>query len=183
MCEKVNDEAWQAPDVKRIGNGLMADGICVAASGLLGGMASDTSASNVALSGASGATSRFIGFAAGGLFVVLGFSPKITASLTVMPSPVAGAIVVFVVCFMFMSGLQIILGNKPDTRKTFVIGIALCFGISLDILPQLYAGMPAWLRPLFGSSLTLATVIAVVLTQLLRYGEKRKADAIPLSSE
>jgi xanthine permease XanP len=183
MCEKVNDEAWEAPDVNRIGNGLMADGICVAASGLLGGMASDTSSSNVALSGASGATSRFIGFAAGGLFIVLGFSPKISATLTVMPAPVAGAIVVFVVCFMFMSGLQIILSHKPDARKTFVIGIALCFGISLDILPQLYAQVPAWTRPLFDSSLTFATVIAVVLTQLLRIGERRGSAAVPLPSE
>ena len=181
MCEKVNDDAWEAPDVARIGNGLMADGICVAASGLLGGMASDTSSSNVALAGASGATSRFIGFAAGGLFILLGFSPKISATLTVMPSPVAGAIVVFVVCFMFMSALQVILSHKPDTRKTFVIGIALCFGLSLDVLPQLYAQVPAWMRPLFESSLTFSTVIAVILTQLLRIGEKRGDASVSLS--
>ena len=66
-------------------------------------------------------------------------------------------------------------GDELDARKTFVIGIALCFGISLDILPQLYAETPPWLRPLFDSSLTFATVIAVVLTQLLRYGEKPEA--------
>ena len=112
-------------------------------------MASDTSSSNVALSGASGATSRWIGFAAGALFILLGFSPKLGAILSVMPSPVAGAIVVFVVCFMLVSGLQIILSHKPDTRKIFVIGIALCFGLSLDVLPQLYAQVPPWLRPLF----------------------------------
>ena len=41
-------------------------------------MASDTSASNVALSSASGATSQSIGYAAGALFVLLGFSPKIS---------------------------------------------------------------------------------------------------------
>jgi NCS2 family nucleobase:cation symporter-2 len=175
MCEKVNDAEWRAPDIRRVGNGLMADGACVAVSGLIGGMASDTSASNVALSGASGATSRHIGYAAGALFIALGFSPKISALLTIMPAPVAGAIVVFVVCFMMMSGLSIIVGTRPDTRKTFVIGIALCFGISLDILPQLYAETPPWLHPLFDSSLTFATVIAVVLTQLLRYGEKREA--------
>ena len=42
------------------------------------------------------------------------------------------------------------------------------FGLSLDILPGLYAGVTGSLRPLFSSSLTLATVIAVVLNQLLR---------------
>jgi xanthine permease XanP len=167
LCEKVNDDDWSEPDIPRVGRGLMADGIAVAACGLLGGMASDTSASNVSLSMASGATSRWIGYVAGALFIVLGFSPKVSAALSIIPSPVAGAIVVFVVCFMMMSGLQIILSTKPDMQRTFVIGLALCFGISLDMLPELYGNVPDWLRPLFGSSLTLATVVAVVLHQLL----------------
>jgi xanthine permease XanP len=170
MCEKVNDDNWQKPDTRRIGSGLMADGICVVASGLLGGVASDTSASNVSLSGASGATSRVIGFAAGGLFILLGLSPKLSALLSIMPAPVAGAIVVFVVCFMMTSGLQIMLSTKPDNHKTFVLGTALCFGLSLDILPDLYAHVAPWLRPLFESSLTLSTVVAVILHQFLRLG-------------
>jgi xanthine permease XanP len=181
MCEKVNDDEWTRPDTKRIGDGLMADGIAVTVSGLLGGVASDTSASNVSLSAASGATSRWIGVAAGTLFILLGFSPKLSAVLSIMPAPVVGAIVVFVVCFMVMSGLQIILSSKPDTRRTFVIGTALCFGLSLDILPDLYAHLAPWLRPVFESSLTLSTVVAVALNQLLRLEEtllvRRKAGA------
>jgi NCS2 family nucleobase:cation symporter-2 len=177
MCEKINDDDWKEPDTRRIGNGLMADGICVLASGLLGGVASDTSASNVSLSAASGATARVIGFAAGGLFIALGFSPKLSALLSIMPPPVAGAILVFVVCFMMTSGLQIMLSTKPDTRKTFVLGTALCFGLSLDILPDLYAHVAPWMRPLFESSLTLATAVAVILHQLLRLGEAKKTVA------
>ena len=168
MCEKVNDADWKEPDLDRIGAGLMADSLAVAASGLLGGMASDTSASNVALSSASGATSRYIGYAAGALFMLLGFSPKISGLLSVMPTPVMGAILVFVTSFMVLSGMQIILASGIDAQKTFVVGIAFVFGLSLDILPSLYAGITGWMRPLFGSSLTLATVVAVVLNQLLR---------------
>jgi xanthine permease XanP len=92
--------------------------------------------------------------------------------------PAAG---MFVVCFMVMSGLQIILSSKPDTRRTFVIGTALCFGLSLDILPDLYAHLVPWLPPVFESSLTLSTVVAVLLNQLLRLEEtllvRRKAGA------
>jgi NCS2 family nucleobase:cation symporter-2 len=179
MCEKVNDADWKAPDLNRIGGGLMADSLAVTVSGLLGGMASDTSASNVALSSASGATSRYIGYAAGGLFVLLGFSPKISALLSVMPVPVMGAILIFVTSFMVMSGTQIILSSKVDPPKIFVIGIAFVFGISLDILPGLYAGITGWLRPLFSSSLTLATVIAVLLNRLLRI---RPTAAVPAES-
>ena len=168
MCEKVNDADWKEPDLERIGGGLLADSVAVTVSGLLGGMASDTSASNVALSSATGATSRYIGYAAGALFALLGFSPKISGLLSVMPVPVMGAILIFVTSFMVISGIQIILSSKVDSQKIFVIGIAFVFGLSLDILPGLYAGITGWLRPLFSSSLTLATVIAVILNQLLR---------------
>jgi xanthine permease XanP len=168
MCEKVNDDDWKEPDMKRISGGLLADSVCVTLSGLLGGMASDTSASNVALSSASGATSRWVGVMAGGLFITLAFFPKIGSLLSIMPTPVMGAILVFVTCFMIMSGIQIILGTGPDPRKVFVIGIPLIFGLSLEILPALYAGVPGWLRPLASSSLTLSTVLAVVFNQLLR---------------
>jgi xanthine permease XanP len=58
LCEKANDPNWEQPDIDRIGDGLVADGLAVVASGLLGGVASDTSASNVTLSIVSGATRR-----------------------------------------------------------------------------------------------------------------------------
>jgi xanthine permease XanP len=179
MCEKVNDEDWKRPDIGRIGGGLMADAIAVTVSGLLGGVASDTSASNVSLSSASGATSKWIAYAAGALFILLGFSPKLAALLSIMPDPVAGAIVVYVVCFMISSGLQIILNAKPDARRTFVIGIALVFGLSLDVVPKLYAHIYPWLRPLFDSSLTFSVVIAVALNQMLRAGTAETAAAPP----
>lgn len=177
LCEKINNSAWKEPNIRRIGNGLVADAFSVVMSGLLGGVASDTSASNVSFSSVSGATSRWIGYAAGALFVILGFSPKLSALLTIMPAPVAGAILIFVTCFMMLSGIQIILGSNLDPRKTFVIGVALVFGTSLDIMPQLYAHVYAWLRPLFDSSLTLATVVAIVLNQILRARAKASAES------
>jgi xanthine/uracil permease len=42
-------------------------------------------------------------------------------------------------------------------------------------VPDLYAHVPTWMRPLFDSSLTLATVVAVSLNQLLRWGAARPA--------
>ena len=78
-------------------------------------------------------------------------------------------------------GPHISVWPRSDTCKFTRNGVApvvaakrrggLCFGISLDMLPELYGNVPDWLGPLFGSSLTLATVVAVVLHQLL--GMKR----------
>lgn len=54
------------------------------------------------------------------------------------------------------------------------IGISIILGLSLDLLPTLFVGVPTAVRPLFESSLTLSTVMAVVLNQILRMGEVAK---------
>jgi xanthine permease XanP len=49
----------------------------------------------------------------------------------------------------------------------------LIFGMSVAIVPGLYAGVPAWISPLFSSSLALGTVLVVVLNLLLRLGTSK----------
>ena len=162
--------AWVKADMKSISGGLLADGIGCMLSGMLGGLGVSTSSSNVGMSAATGATSRRIAISAGCLFILFAFLPKLSALFSIMPQPVMGAILVFVTSFMVIAGIQIILTTTLDTRKTFVIGISLIFGLSVDILPELYRNIHPWLRPLFSSSLTLSTILAIVLTQVFRIG-------------
>lgn len=178
MCEKINDERWTAPDMRRVSGGLMADAACVTVSGLIGGMASDTSASNVSLTRASGVTSRIIGYSAGLLFVLLGFSPLVSGFLAIMPSPVMGAILLYVTSFMMASGVQIIWSSGLDMRKTFGVGIPLIFGLGLAWFPSAVVSLPVGLRAFADSPLTLTTVLAIVLHQILRIssGSKKTSD-------
>jgi len=180
-CQKINDPQWKEVNIKNIGRGLLADGITVFAGGFLGGVATDTSASNVGLSAATKATSRVIAWSAGGMFILFGFMPKLAAIFTIMPQPVMGAIVVYVTCFMILSGIQIILTSKPDTRKIFIVGISLVFGLSVDIMPSLFISAPAVLQPLLSSSLTLSTILAVILNQLynLRLRKQGNSNKLP----
>ena len=53
-----------------------------------------------------------------------------------------------------------------------IVGISVIFGLSADILPQMYSGLAPWIKPLFASSLTLSTVLAIILNQLFSLGEK-----------
>jgi NCS2 family nucleobase:cation symporter-2 len=172
-CQKINDDNWKEVDMKNVGRGLFADAIGVAVGGFLGGMATDTSASNVGLSAATSATSRWIAFFAGGIFICLGFIPKLAAVFSVMPAPIMGAILIFVTCFMVVSGIQILVTSKMNVRKTFIIGISFVFGLSAAILPDLYSRIPSWLSPIFSSSLTLSTVLAIILNQVFNIGAKK----------
>lgn len=175
-CQKINDVEWKRPDMKSIGRGILASSLGTVLAALLGGIAQSTSSSNVGVSIATGATSRRIAFAAGGLFTLLAFFPILSAFFTIMPRPVIGALLIFVTCFMVLAGIQIMMSRLIDARKTFVIGISLILGLSVDIAPGLYKNIiHPWLHPLFSSSLTLATTSVVILNLIFRIGiAKRK---------
>lgn len=166
-AQKINDADWKEADTRNISKGLLADAISVTLSGLLGGMATDSSSSNVGLSLATGATSRVIAIVIGIIFALLGLSPKLAALFSIMPPPVMGAILVFVTSFMVLSGFQIILHTGASTKKIFIVGIAFIFGLSTDLLPGLFAQVPHWISPIFSSSLTLSTIIAIFLNMIL----------------
>ena len=171
-CQKINDADWKEPDMKSISGGLLADGCSSILSGVFGGMGISTSSSNVGVSIATGATSRRIAWATGGIFILLGFLPKLAGVYSVMPKPVMGAALVFVASFMVVAGIQILLTSHIGTRETLVIGLPLIFGLSVDILPDLYSDIHPWLEPFFSSSLALATVLAIALNQVFNIGRR-----------
>ena len=87
-----------------------------------------------------------------------------------MPAPVIGATLVFAVSFMIVVGIQIITSRMLDTRKMLVVGISIILGLSVDMVPGVYAGVPGWIKPVFSSSLSLATISVVFLNIIFRIG-------------
>lgn len=170
LCQKINDTDWKRTDVKSVSGGVLAGSIGTTAAGLLGGIGLSTFSSNVGLSIATGSTSRSIAVPCGIILVALAFFPKLAATFTVMPEPVMGAILVYVACYMILAGVQVITSRILDARKIFVVGISMIFGLSVDMVPGLYASVPAVLDPIFNSSLALATILVVLLNLFFRIG-------------
>ncbi|MDD3845571.1 MAG: solute carrier family 23 protein [Syntrophorhabdaceae bacterium] len=175
MCQKVNDTAWVRPDLVNIGRGTLADGLASIIGGSLGALGKSLYAASVGLTVATGATSRVIAYYIGGLFIALAFLPKLAAVFSIMPKPVMGGALVYMVCFMVISGIQMMTSRMIDNRKTFVIAVSLMFGMSVDIFPNLYHHVHPWLKPFFSSSLTVTTVLAIGLNLIMRIGISRSA--------
>lgn len=179
-CQKINDLEWRRVDMTSATRGVGADGWASVVGGVLGGLGQSTYSSNIGLSVATGATSRAIAFAIGGFMIALAFLPQAAALFAVVPQPVLGALLVFAAAFMFVAGMQIVMSRMLDARKTFVVAMPLLFGLSVEFSPELYAGVPEMLRPMFDSALALATTLALVLNLVLRIGiAKRAAVEIP----
>src|SRR5262249_2809815 len=156
-----------------VSGGILAGALCTTAAGLGGGLGQSTFSSNVGLSMATGATSRSIALPIGVILILLAFLPKLAALFAAIPAPVMGAVLVYVACFMILGGMQVLTSRMLDARKIFVIGIALVFGLSVEMVPGLYRGLPASIQPLFASSLSLSTVLVVLLNLLMRIGISR----------
>ncbi len=174
-CQRINDAEWVRPDMGSLSKGVLADSLGVAFTGLLGGIAPSTSSSNVGLSIATRATSRWIAFSAGAIFIALAFIPKLATVFVIMPSPVRGAILLYVACFMIVAGLQIVTSRMLDSRKIFIIGISLIAGLSVYVTPEAYGEVPNLLEPLVGSALALCTIVALALNLLFRIGISKRA--------
>lgn len=174
MCQQINDAEWKRPDLVNIGKGTMADGIASILGGLTGAMGKSLYASSVGLCVATGTTSRIIAFYVGGIYIALAFLPQLASFFSIMPKPVMGAAMVFMVSFMIISGVQMMTSRMIDIRRTFVIAVSLVFGLSVDIFPQLYRDFHPWIKPLFSSSLAVTTVLAVVLNLIMRIGIARE---------
>lgn len=169
-CQKINDADWRRPDMPTISRGILVDGIGGILPGLIGGFGQSTSSSNVGLSLATGATSRVIAYAAGGIIIALAFLPRLSELFIMMPPPVMGATLIFAISFMIIAGLQIIASRMLDLRRTFVLGSAIIFGLSADVMPQIYASIHPWIQPVFSSSLALGTITAIVMNLIMRIG-------------
>lgn len=174
-CQRINDTSWTAPEMKSIGGGVLANGLATVLAGLAGGMAPSTSSSNVGLSLASGITSRRLGFVAGGLFALLAFSPLVSTVFVTMPAPVKGAVLVYVACFVIVSGLQLVMSHHVSPRTILIVGTSIIAGLSVDLLPELYTKLPVALHAFTHSPLALATVVAIGLNLAFHIGITRRA--------
>ncbi|HEX7227979.1 MAG TPA: solute carrier family 23 protein [Candidatus Binatia bacterium] len=151
------------PISNQVSAGILAASIGTTMAGLFGGIGQSTFSGNVGLSIATGATSRNIALPYGVILMLLPFIPGLAAVFTIMPPPVMGVILVYVACFMILGGIRVITSRMLDARRTFVVSIPFIFGLSVAMVPGLYAQVPEALAPMFGSSLSLATILVKCL--------------------
>jgi xanthine permease XanP len=175
ICQRINDANWVRPELPSVTRGVLADGLATAAAGFAGAVGTNTSTPGVGVAAASGVTSRTVAFAVGGIFLFLGFCPKLTAALAIMPRSIIVSALLFTVTYIIINGVQIMTSRLLDSRRTFVLGFAIVAGGAVEVFPSITASAPSQLSPLLGSSLVFATVVALVLNFVFRIGVGKSA--------
>jgi xanthine permease XanP len=173
-AQRLNDAEWVRPNFASLAGGVSANGVAVIFCGLVGSCGLNSYSSCIGLSGATGVTSRSIGYAIGTIFAVLAFVPPAAAVLGAMPLPVMGAALFFTAAFVFTSGLQMITARMLDARKSIVIGFSFAMAVVADVYQDALTEVPIALQPILGNSLVLGTVCAVLLNLILRIGIRQR---------
>lgn len=176
--QRINNADWRRPDNRNIRKGILADGLGCVIGGILGAPGMNISPSIVGLTGATGATSRVIGFATAFLLLVIAFSPKVAAFFLMIPSEVAGGILVFTASLMIVSGMGIILSRPMHPRATYMVGISTLLALSRTVFPDYFRDLPPLLKTLTNSSLAVGLGAAVALRIIFLIGTRQKVETI-----
>ena len=176
MLDKMDDADWKRANMKAVGGGIRANGIGDLLAGLLGGFPTCTCSTNIALAHATRSTARRIGLVTAAILALVAFLPQVTLALTLIPEPVLGAVELYAACFLIVSGFELIASRAMDSRGIFTVGLAICTGLAIMLMPQMtHSVSPSW-RFLVGSGFVMAGLVVIVLNLLFRLGTSQRAE-------
>lgn len=176
MLDKMDDADWKRANMQSVSGGIRANGLGDALMGLLGSFPTCTSSANIALAYATRSTARVIGLAAAVLLALTAFLPQLTLALTLIPAPVLGAVGLYAAGFLMVAGMELVISRALDSRTMFAVGLSLCAGLTVLVLPQLTEPLPPSLRFVFGDGFVMAGLSVIVLNLLFRIGTSQRAE-------
>jgi NCS2 family nucleobase:cation symporter-2 len=162
--------------MRSITRGVLSDGLATIIAGLAGTAGGvNTSTPSAGLASATGVASRNIAVVAAAIFFLLGFCPKLTALLAIMPRAVVVSALMYAVTFIMINGLQVMMSRMLDARRTFVLGFGILSGLAMEVFPKSVNLMPSEIAAVAGSSLVASTAIALLLNLVFRIGVRKTA--------
>ena len=173
----VQQVAYRRPrtvDFRSIQGGVYANGVGILLSGIAGTPPTAAySSSSISLVQITGVAARRVGYAMGAILVALALFPKATAVLVAIPSPVMGAVVLFVTGTLFMEGLRAVAQAGLNATNVITVGLSYAIGVGM-LQNNVLEGVLAhpW-DALLGDGLTLGAATAIGLSVFMRITQPR----------
>ena len=168
VAQRVARPRVRATDFRLIQGSIYANGVGILMSGFAGTPPTTSYSSLTAsLINLTGVSARRVGYAMGGLLVVLAFFPKVTGVLLTIPAPVMGGFLLVALGMFFVEGIQTLARAGLDLQNAIVAGLAFSIGLGMkhhNILEGIL-GNP-W-GALLGNGMTMGTATAIALTVFL----------------
>ena len=115
----------------------------------------------------TGVASRHVGLYIAGILVFMGFFPVFGSLFLLIPKPVLGVATVILFGTIAVAGIRILAIQEIDMRKVYIMAISFGLGLGVTLVPDATKHMPAFLKQVVATPITLAGLSAITLSLLL----------------
>jgi xanthine permease len=148
--------------------GVRADAVSSMIGPFVGSGPAQTFSQNVGLIPLTKCASRFVAIVTGALLIVMSLFPKFSTIVSIMPSFVLGGAGILMFGTVAISGIKTLSSVKFTNRNLLIIASSLGIGLGVTFRPDVVAHLPGILSSLFGSGISAGTIVALVLSLLLK---------------
>lgn len=171
-------EIVQKPVTRRqLADGLRADGLGTVLGGVFNTFPYTAFAQNVGLVSLTGVRSRYVATAAGGILIILGLIPKISAIVEGVPRAVLGGAGIALFGMVAAAGIRTLAKVRFDNRNILIVAISVGVALLPTVTPTIYDQFPEWFTLIFDSGISAGAITAILLNLLLNTAEMRAARA------
>lgn len=161
------------PDEKRIGPGVLADGVGSMIAGAVGSFPNTSFSQNVGLIPLTKVASKYVAVVAGVILIILGFFPKFAALINIIPQPVLGGVGIVMFGTVAASGIKTLSRVKINNRNLLIIATSIGLGLGITFRPEFISQLPEALKMIFASGISTGTIVALVLNAILKDEEEK----------
>ena len=172
-CQSADNPKFEKPNWKSIEGGIRGSALGSFIAGFIGGPIQSTATTNIGIASASGITSRKVAYLASGMLIVAAFFPIIGGALSLIPTPVLGAVLMFSICYIMAGGFSALATRSLDDKRIFVIFLSISFAVS-TLIPGLYSFLPQKVQSVLCSPMVMGVGILLITTLLGKIGTKRQ---------
>ena len=166
--------------------GYRAEGLAIVFGGIFNSLPYTTFSQNVGLIQMSGVRSNNVIYTAGLFLVLIGFSPKIGAITTIIPSAVLGGAMVAMFGMVVAAGIKMLSQVDLSSQENLLIIACSCgIGLGVSVVPEMFANLPDTLKILTENGIVAGGVTAIGLNLLFNvFGVLRKEkQGLPVEHE
>ncbi|WP_296403581.1 nucleobase:cation symporter-2 family protein [Psychrobacter sp.] len=152
---------------QRIKGGVLGDGVSSMIAAVFNTFPNTTYSQNNGVIQMTGIASRHVGMYVGGILLLMGMFPMIGALFTQLPKPVVGGITLLMFATVATAGIRILATVEFSHRNILIIATTLGLALGIAFVPDVLAQMPKMIQNIFGSAVTVAGFVAILLDTIL----------------
>ena len=152
---------------KHLRGGVLCDGLGSAFAAIMSTTPFSSFAQNIGVISLTGVASRHVVTVMGVLLVFAGIFPWFGALIVSIPSPVLGGAGLVMFAMIIAAGIQMLDKVERSKRNGLIIAISIGCGLAVTTRPELLNKLPSFFKEVFGSGITVGSVLALVLNLIL----------------